>query len=332
MASSGGLKSSTAREWREKYPDLPSLKLARIMYKENDLLFKNVDDARSSLRYIEGKVGKKRPANKAFVKEEARPYNPYKLPDSDEAKYEPFVLSGHKKVGVICDLHVPYHNIESLTSTINTFKKEKIDALLLNGDTIDAHGLSRFVRDPKKRNFAGELEIFKQVFDVLEKQLKCKIYFKLGNHDERYEQFLYQKAGELSGIDEFKFENIIKARARGIEVIGDKRIIKMNALNAIHGHEYVGGAIAPVNIARGLYMKGKVNAFQGHNHATSEHTESDMNGGITTTWSVGCLCELHPAYMPLNKWNHGFAWVELDQNKIDFEFHNKRIGRDGKVL
>ena len=32
-------------------------------------------------------------------------------------------------------------------------KKEGIDALLLNGDTIDCHKLSRYVKDPKKRNF-----------------------------------------------------------------------------------------------------------------------------------------------------------------------------------
>ena len=38
-----------------------------------------------------------------------------------------------------------------------------------------------------------------------------------------------------------------------------------------------------------------------------------------------CLSELHPEYMPLNKWNHGFAWVELDNNGKDYQFHNKRI-------
>jgi hypothetical protein len=54
-----------------------------------------------------------------------------------------------------------------------------------------------------------------------------------------------------------------------------------------------------------------------------------MNGNITTTWSVGCLSELHPMYMPLNKWNHGFAIVDID--KEDFQVTNKRI-HNGKVL
>jgi hypothetical protein len=137
------------------------------------------------------------------------------------------------------------------------------------------------------------------------------------------------KAGELEGVDEFNLENIIKARAEGIEVIGDKRIIKAGGLNVIHGHEFPNAGFGPVNIARGLFNKGKASALQGHNHQTSEHTEPDMNGKIITTFSVGCLCELHPAYMPLNKWNHGFAMVDIDGE--NFEVRNKRIYK-GKIL
>jgi hypothetical protein len=136
------------------------------------------------------------------------------------------------------------------------------------------------------------------------------------------------KAGELAGIDDFELGNIIKARAEGIEIIADKRIMKAGELNIIHGHEYP-GAFSPVNIARGLFTRGKVSAMQGHNHQTSEHTEADMNGKITTTWSLGCLSELHPLYMPLNKWNHGFAFVEIDGD--EFQVQNKRIYK-GKVL
>jgi len=130
-------------------------------------------------------------------------------------------------------------------------------------------------------------------------------------------------------VDEFELENIIKARANGITIIGDKRIIKANGLNIIHGHEFSTGFFSPVNVARGLFLRGKTSAIQGHNHQTSEHTESDMNEKITTTWSTGCLCELHPEYMPLNKWNHGFAII--DMIKGSFEVRNKRIF-NGKVL
>ena len=322
-------KKDTAAKYRDKYgADMPTLKLARIMYKENSKLFKDLEDARSALRYIEGKKGianKKRLTNTNYVIDEERPRNPYNLPKSEEVSFEPFRITGHKRIGILSDIHLPYHNVEALTAAITYLKKQKIDALLLNGDVIDCYRLSRFMKDPRKRDFKYELDTFKALFEVLEKQLKCKIYFKLGNHEVRYEHFLFEKAKELVGIEEFEFENIIKARARGIEMIGDKTVMKLNSLNGIHGHEYIGGISVPVNVARGLYLRGKVSAFQGHNHASSSHTETDMNGKIVTTWSIGCLCELHPNYMPLNKWNHGFAFVDLDQNGNDFLFHNKTI-------
>jgi predicted phosphodiesterase len=330
------LKTDTARKAleSERFRKYARLKQARILKRDNPLLYGSVEDARGVLRFIAGKKGEKSlkgmGKHPEFIEVENRPFNPYKLPASEETIYEPYIFSGHKRIGILSDIHVPYHSISALTLAIEYLKKQKIDGLLLNGDTIDCHRLSRYVKDPKKRNFKLELDTFKAVFDVLEKQLKCKIYFKIGNHEERYEAFLYEKAGELVGVEEFEFENIIKARARGIEIISDQRVMKLNSLNGIHGHEYKGGISAPVNVARGLYLRGKVSAFQGHNHQSSTHTESDMNGKIVTTYSIACLSELHPAYMPLNKWNHGFAEVDLDENGENYEFRNHTIFK-GKI-
>jgi predicted phosphodiesterase len=327
-------KSDIAREYRTKHLEMPTLKLARIMYNENKLLFKDVEVARTALRYIEGKTGdkdKSRVKKSALIKHEPRPYNPYNLPKTEEIEYKPFEIKGFKKVGILSDIHLPYHNLEALTEALTTLKKIKVDAVLLNGDTIDCHTLSRFMKDPKKRDFKYEIDMLKLFFDKLDDILGCKIFFKIGNHEARYEHFLYQKASEISGIEDFEFSNLIRAREKGIDVIESNRFMKLNDLNGIHGHEYIGGISAPVNVARGLYLRGKVSAFQGHNHSTSEHTETDMDGKITTTWSIGCLSELHPAYMPLNKWNHGYAYVELDENGKDYQFHNKRIF-NGKTL
>jgi len=172
--------------------------------------------------------------------------------------------------------------------------------------------------------------VFKTLMDIIKKVFNAKIYYKMGNHCERYEHFLWMKAHELVGVDEFDFGNIIKARAEGIEMIKDKRVVKAGDLSIIHGHEFGGGIFSPVNVARGLYMRGKVSAMQGHSHVTSENTELDMDGKMITTWSVGCLCELNPQYRPLaNKYNHGFAIVDIDGK--EYQVRNKRI-HNGKVL
>ena len=319
-------------EYRKKYGmKMPTLTLARIMYKENIELFKSVDSARSSLRRLEGKVGnaeKKYLSNKDFIMTEERPKNPWKLPESDEAKYDPYILKA-KKLAVLSDIHVPYHSMSALECALDKIYEEKPDAILLNGDTVDFYGLSRFQKDPRKRSVAHELQALNEFLDIL-KQFEAKIIYKLGNHDERYEHYLQHKAPELLGIQEFEFKNLLKAGERKMDVVGEKRIIKANKLNIIHGHEYP-SVFSPVNIARGLYMKGKVSAMQGHNHQTSEHTETDMNGKSVTAWSLGCLSELNPAYMPLNKWNHGFAIVDLSDNGEDFHVNNYRIHK-GKIL
>lgn len=318
-------KANLCKEYRVKYgEEMPTLKLARIIYKENKLLFPTLESVRTCLRSLENKSGNKKDN---IIKTPDRPRNPYNLPQSDETIYEPYNLEA-KRLLILSDIHIPYHSIDAITCALDYAKKEKPDAILLNGDTLDFFGLSRFSKDPKKRSFAHELAAFKDFMDVLKKEFNAKLYFKLGNHEERYEHFLWMKAGELEGVEEFDLGNIIKARAEGIEIIKDKRVMKAGGLNIIHGHEYF-GITSPVNIARGLYMKGKVSAIQGHNHATSEHTETDMNGNIVTTWSIGCLSELHPMYMPLNRWNWGFSLVEIDGQ--EFEVRNKRI-HNGKVL
>jgi predicted phosphodiesterase len=298
---------------------MPTLKLARIVYQDNPLLFNSIETARTALRSIEGKAGQRIAIRKEV---DGRPKNPYNLPQSDEAIYQPYELKA-KRLLVLSDIHIPYHSIDALTCAFDYAKKEKPDAILLNGDTIDFFGLSRFMKDPKKRSVAHELQAFKELVDVIKKTFNAKTYYKMGNHCERYEHFLWMKAHELVGIEEFDFSNIIKSRAEGIEIIKDKRIMKAGDLNIIHGHEFGGSVFSPVNIARGLFLKGKVSAMQGHNHQSSSHSESNMNGEITTTWSLGCLCELHPAYLPINKWNHGFAIVDIDGK--NFEVRNKNI-------
>lgn len=330
------LRSDTARERLQDpvFRKFPRLKQARILRHENPLIFGTIDNARSCLKYLAGKSGKAAIKHLGryteYMEQEDRPKNPYSLPDSDETIYEPYILKGHSHIAVFSDIHLPYHSISALTAAIEFCKKEKVDGILLNGDTVDFFQLSKFTKDPRKRHFADELSALASLFEVLKKQLKCKIYFKYGNHEERYEHFLFMKAKELIGVQEFELDEIIKKRSPGIEIIKNKRIIRANGLNIIHGHEYTSGIFNPVNVARGLFLRGKTSAMQGHSHQTSSHTESDMNGKITTTWSTGCLCELHPEYAPLNKWNTGFAIVHLS-GQNEFDVSNYRIIK-GRVI
>ena len=125
------------------------------------------------------------------------------------------------------------------------------------------------------------------------------------------------------------FESILKADYYNLVIIGDKRIVKVgDHLNCVHGHEFGGGYRSPVNPARGLYNKGKEIALGAHHHQTSQHTAKTMTGDIISCWTLGCLCDLRPDYLPMNEWNHGFCMIYQDSG--GFSLENYKIIK-GKV-
>lgn len=143
-------KTDIVREYRDRYGiEMPSKKLARIIYKDHNLAFKDAENIRVILRAIEGKRGGTNRTRATHIREESRPYNPYKLPSSEERQWIPYRIEGVNKLGIMSDIHLPYHSISAITCTIDYFLKSGIDGLLLNGDILDAFQLSRFVRIQK---------------------------------------------------------------------------------------------------------------------------------------------------------------------------------------
>jgi UDP-2,3-diacylglucosamine pyrophosphatase LpxH len=323
--------------------DMPTKSLARIIYKEHPLLFTNLEDARAALRVIEGKSGLRKRGetpNKEFFIEGERPRNPYALPKSEEKEYLPYIIEGPQRIAALFDVHAPYHSIEALTAALDFLSDKDITTLLIGGDFFDFYGMSRYAKDPDKRNTAEEIKIGVELLQTIFNELKPeKVVFKYGNHDERFEHYIWQKFAEIPQLTDFEemkqisLENILRNRLGKdfpIDFVTDKRIIRAGNLNIVHGHEFPSGITSPVNIARGLYLRAKANTICGHSHKSSEHSETDINGKMITTWSVGSLCELHPLYMPINSWNHGVALITLDESGI-VDVQNKRI-KNGKIV
>jgi hypothetical protein len=89
--------------------------------------------------------------------------------------------------------------------------------------------------------------------------------------------------------------------------------------------------MAPVNSARGLFMKAKQSMICGHVHKVSEHNETNLSGELISCWSTGCLSELSPDYNPhSNNYSHGFAHIRTD-NEGNYSVKNFRILK-GRIL
>jgi predicted phosphodiesterase len=309
------------REYLKKYPAAGSFCIAKIMFDENKSIFSSAEQARHLIRYYRGSNGardRSRIADKSYMAK-------INIPPADETDFAPYKLSDEDYPIIVgADAHIPYYDQDALELFIERIDEIKPKTIILAGDWIDFYSISKFQHDPRKRTVKGEIELFNDILDAIKKVSgKAKIVFKYGNHEERYDNYLMQKAPELFAIDSIRLENVLNLKERNIDVVKDKRIIRIGHLNLIHGHEYVFSISNPVNPARGLFNRAKKTSLCFHFHQTSEHTEPTISGEIITCWSVGCLCGLHPEYMPLNKWNHGFAEIYNDNGFFNVE--NRKI-------
>jgi glutamate synthase domain-containing protein 3 len=77
-----------------KFPKLPSMTLARLIYKDNDKQFKDIEEVRSSIRYYRGKKGeaaKKNLATFEFLDQNIE----FVMPESYAETFEPVKNLNH---------------------------------------------------------------------------------------------------------------------------------------------------------------------------------------------------------------------------------------------
>ncbi len=322
-------------EYIKKYPDhVPTLTIAKRLHKDHPNIFKDAEHARTRIRYYRGNKGpdaRKNVMNTSpdTVRKNQKAGWKFPLPPTKAEAWTNYICD-HRKTLVLGDLHIPFHDPKSIDAVIKFSIKYKPNLILFNGDLADCYSLSRWVKNPKLRNFPEELETIKAFFEYIRERFKCDIVWKLGNHEERYEKYMFVRAPDLVGTAAWEFKNLADCDKYGIQIVSDKRIIMLGKLPVVHGHEFASSFSSPVNPARGLFLRTVATALTSHWHRTSDHNERNLMGKVITTYSTGCLCDLYPDYAKLNKWNSGFACVQLDKEGM-FSVENYRIA-DGKIL
>jgi hypothetical protein len=253
------------------------------------------------------------------------------MPAAVAAEYTPHAIDRAGWWLILSDIHAPYHDRTTLELAVGEARRRGAVGVLLNGDTLDSHEVSRHDRDPSAPRYVEEVETVKRLLAWLRGQLpRAELVAKEGNHEERLQRYIVGRAPALFGLEGIDLPSLLRFGDVGAAWVSGRRPIALGKLNVIHGHEYPGGAASPVNPARGLYLKARSKALCGHHHQTSEHHARDIRGRAEAAWSVGCACFLHPQYHPLNNWNHGFALVELAADGT-FRVENRRV-LGGKVV
>ena len=325
MKSDRKVKQKIIEEYCERHPLVGDRSLARIIYNDNKTQFKDKEQVYMAVRYKRGHIGKghrKKVYNKSFIKPNQTESKYKTLPKSYTEYPEKWYLpKASKKVLVLSDIHIPYHDVEAVHAALEYGKQQGIDTIYLNGDIADFYMISQHQKDARFRpTLKEELEMCHDFFAYLRQEFpKATIYFKPGNHEHRLERYLILKAPELLGCEEFELDILLKLRDYGIIYLKRRTKTYFGHLLVEHGDRMKGSG--GVNPARSLFIKYKRHVLCGHFHRKSEHLEKIYDGNIVSTFSTGCLCELEPEFFECNNHVHGYARVSMRGDNFKVNNH-----------
>lgn len=317
-----------------EYPNHPNKTLARLILEENPGIG-TLEAVRGCIRARKGAKGVRERAQRSRVAGREIDFRStieeglrkYKIISRDYSKPDVVLPAG--RYLALSDIHIPIHDEQAVVAALEHGYKRGVGGIVLNGDILDCYQISSFTHEYPRPPLEEEIDMGRGFLAMLRETWDCPIFWKLGNHEKRLRRTILSKP-ELAGLRGLEFHEQLDFEHFRVRRVDDEKI-KAGKLNVLHGHEFGGSFYSPVNPARGLYLRAKANAIQGHLHVTSEHSEGNLNEKDVACWSTGCLCLLNPEYRPYayTKWNHGAAIVEVF-DEVNFEVDNFRIIR-GKV-
>lgn len=326
----------------EKYRAFPTQTLARLVYKENVSSFKNLEAARNAVKDVRGKNGdKSRNKYKKYAglfDESDRTKTPFKLPDTWANERKVFTLPvGCNNIGLVADAQVPFQDNKAIEACYEYLKDKKINTLFINGDWIDWYGLSRFEKDPRRRDFNHEYHCVLQSLEHMRYNFPTQtIYYNLdANHEYRYGKYMSIKARELLSLElpEYTLGSLLRLQDlfNIIPLEGNSHCM-MGELPVLHGHTIFVGQTSPVSTARTVFMKLDHSAVVSHCHQVNEYTKvGPLDGKLITCWTTGMLADTHCEYNPhSNNYSQGFSHITTERDG-HYHMNNKRIYK-GKVL
>lgn len=242
------------------------------------------------------------------------------LPVPDDSGFGVKDISDANGILFLCDIHIPFHCNKTIQHALE--RKTEYDTIIIQ-EVFDFYSLSKFDKTAIK-NVKQEQEMFFKFMDWLREQVPNHvIYFQLGNHDERYILTLIREAAKVSDLMGMEFETIFNFSEYDILRVPMRNLLKYRELFIGHGHE-IGAKGVPVSPARTFYLRTKGNYIGGHFHRSSEHITKNIKDEVSGCWSVGCACDLHPLYAPVNDWNNGYAIIRPHGDK-HFRVKNIKI-------
>jgi predicted phosphodiesterase len=244
-----------------------------------------------------------------------------------------------KKVVVISDLQVPYHDPVAIRNVVAFIKRFKPDQVITIGDEIDMPQVSRWTEGTpgwfeqtlaSDRDATVEILWDLQVTDMIR-----------SNHTDRLYNVIMKKIPAFLALPELKFEKFMKLDELGIK-FHRKPLEFAPDWIAIHGDE---GSVKPTPglTALDAARKHGKSVVCGHTHRAGQSAFTEASGGVLGRVlrgvEVGNLMQFSKAgYMKgTGNWQQAFAVFYVDKKAVtntivhiekdgSFVFEGKRYG------
>lgn len=211
---------------------------------------------------------------------------------------------------VLSDVHAPYTNLEAYDIALHDAKAQGCESVIINGDFLDMHRVSRYGTNHKAPNVQAEIDFASTLIDHIYEVLgeDTIIVWKDGNHDIRLQAYINANAPEIAGIAGTTIYDLMKMEELGIVYTG-RRMTSYGDLLVIHGDEVRGiGGIDPARKAAAKFPG--MNVMCGHTHRGESRFFKRPDGQVNHTHVVGHLGECSPEYHQYTNWRLGWAIIE----------------------
>jgi len=212
------------------------------------------------------------------------------------------------------DVHLPYADKRALRTAIQAMAVFQPDQVILLGDVLDCYPISFYKKFPGRKTMAQELDIGRRflrgVSDLLPKARKRYV---LGNHEDRWPNYILEKAPALFGIVQ-TLPELLECKASGWEVVPYKRSMKVGKLHVTHELDACGK-----NAVREARTNYESNVVIGHVHGMQLFYKGNIRGKTKVAASFGWLGDPKKVdYKHRDKamidYHHGFGIGYLEPN------------------
>lgn len=237
-----------------------------------------------------------------------------------------------KKIVIVSDLQVPYHDSVAVKNLAGFIKKFKPHQVVTIGDEMDMQELGRWSE--------GKAEWFAQTLDD-NRNLTVDILWELqvtdmirSNHTDRLYNQIATKIPALGSLPELRFERFMKMDELGIKFWKEPMPIAPNWV-AVHGDHTPIKPQGGLSALEGARRRGK-NVISGHTHRAGRSSFTEASGGrvgrILHGVEVGHLMDTRQALYTKGvfNWQQAFAimYVEGKNVQVDLIY----IEKDGTFV